>query len=233
MFDLRSGDRLSWARGIVAAHRFVPDGGRVSLPRIEPAPRKHWRRPKMDRSRCDWCLGAEIMTRYHDTEWGVPVHDDRKHFEFMVLDSLQAGLSWLIVLKKREAYRAALDGFNPERVAAYTEADYERIMANPALIRNRAKTRATMANARAFLRVQERFGSFDRYIWRFVDGRTVRNAHASPDAIPTRSPISDAMSKDLKQRGFAFVGTTICYAYMQAAGLVNDHLVTCFRYDEV
>lgn len=187
----------------------------------------------MEPTRCAWCLGADLLTRYHDTEWGVPVHDDRKHFEFIVLDGLQAGLSWLIVLRKREAYRAALDNFEPARVAAYTEADFERLMADPALIRNRAKVRATISNAQRFLRIQEEFGSFDRYIWRFVDGVPVRNSHASMETIPARSPVSDAMSKDLKQRGFQFVGSTICYAYMQAAGLVNDHVVDCFRYFEV
>ncbi len=185
----------------------------------------------MDATRCGWCLGTELMTRYHDEEWGVPVHDDRKHFEFMVLDSVQAGLSWLIVLKKRESYREALHNFDPERVAAYTEADVERLMADPGIVRNRLKVLATIGNARCFLRVQEEFGSFDEYVWRFVDGKPIKNAHETMSTIAASTPQSDAMSKDLKKRGFRFVGSTICYAYMQAAGLVNDHVVSCFRYE--
>ena len=180
--------------------------------------------------RCGWSEGHPLLQEYHDAEWGVPVHDDRVHFEYLVLDGAQAGLSWLTVLKKREGYRAAFAEFDPVAVARFTPTDVERLMANPGIIRNRAKISGTIESARAFLTVQEEFGSFDRYIWQFTDGRTVQNRHASPSSIPATSPKSDAMSKDLRSRGFKFVGSTICYAYMQAAGMVNDHTVDCFRY---
>jgi DNA-3-methyladenine glycosylase I len=183
-------------------------------------------------SRCPWPTD-ELYVAYHDTEWGVPLHDDRALFEFLVLEGAQAGLSWHIVLKKRENYRAAFDQFDPEKVARYTAARINKLLANPGLIRNRLKIASAVRNARAFLAVQEEFGSFDRYIWRFVDGRPIINHPRSMKEIPARTRESDAMSKDLKQRGFNFVGSTICYAHMQATGMVNDHLVHCFRHREV
>ena len=173
------------------------------------------------------------MIRYHDEEWGVPLHDDRKLFEFFVLDAFQAGLSWAIVLKKREAFRKALDNFEPAKVARYRPTKVARLLQDPAIIRNRLKVEAAVTNARAFLAVQQEFGSFDRYIWQFVGGRPmVTRVHRLAD-IRARSAESDAMSADLKRRGFRFCGSTICYAFMQAAGLVNDHLVTCFRFRTV
>jgi DNA-3-methyladenine glycosylase I len=183
--------------------------------------------------RCDWANGNALMEEYHDREWGVPVHDDRKLFEFLVLDAMQAGLSWLIVLRKREAFRAAFAGFDPERIAAFGDEDVARLLADPGIVRNRLKVNAAITNARAFLEVQREFGSFDRYIWRYTGGVTICNACQTMADIAATSPESDAMSRDLKKRGFRFVGSTICYAFMQAAGIVNDHVVTCFRYDEV
>jgi DNA-3-methyladenine glycosylase I len=186
------------------------------------------------RKRCAW-VGANdpLMLAYHDAEWGLPVHDDRRHFEFLVLEAAQAGLSWAIVLKKREGYRRAFSGFDPRKVARYTGKDVEKLTADPAIIRNRMKIEAAVRNARAFLAVQEEFGSFDSYAWRFVDGRPRINRHTAPSVIPATSPESDAFSRDLKQRGFSFVGSTVIYAHMQAVGMVNDHLVECFRYREV
>lgn len=172
------------------------------------------------------------MTAYHDSEWGVPVHDDRTHFEFLVLEAAQAGLSWAIVLKKREGYRRAFSQFDPAKVARYTPARIETLTADPGIVRNRMKIQAAVQNARAFLAVQEAFGSFDAYCWRFVGGRPRVNRPKTGAAIPATSPESDAFSKDLKTRGFAFVGSTIVYAHMQAVGMVNDHLVRCFRYRE-
>jgi DNA-3-methyladenine glycosylase I len=183
--------------------------------------------------RCPWPEGNEQMIRYHDTEWGVPLHDDRKLFEFLVLDAFQAGLSWAIVLRKREGFREAFSGFDPRRVAKYGGRKVKALLADAGVVRNRLKIEATIANARAFLAVRREFGSFDRYIWQFTGGRTKRNRWRSLSQIPARSPESDAMSRDLKARGFRFVGSTICYAFMQAAGMVNDHLVDCFRYREV
>jgi DNA-3-methyladenine glycosylase I len=173
------------------------------------------------------------MVRYHDTEWGVPLHNDRKLFEFLVLDAFQAGLSWAIVLKKREGFRKAFDNFDPRKVAKYDGRKVKVLLADTGIIRNRMKTEATIANARSFLLVQREFGSFDRYIWQFVGGRPKKNEWRSLNQIPARSAESDAMSKDLKERGFRFVGSTICYAFMQAAGMVNDHLVGCYRHREV
>lgn len=169
------------------------------------------------------------MMRYHDEEWGVPVHDDRKHFEFIVLDSFQAGLSWKTILNRREGFRLAFADFDPEIVAQFTDNQAEGLMLDQRIIRNRLKIYGTIKNARAFLKVQEEFGSFDAYIWQFVHGQTIDNPHKSAKDIPATSPESDAMSKALKKRGFTFVGSTICYAYMQAAGLVNDHLETCWK----
>jgi DNA-3-methyladenine glycosylase I len=183
-------------------------------------------------SRCPWPVD-DLYRVYHDTEWGVPLHDDRKLFEFLVLEGAQAGLSWHIVLKKRENFRAAFDRFDPEKVARYTPAKIKKLLANPGIIRNRLKVAAAVRNARAFLAVQEECGSFDQYIWRFVNGRPIVNFHRSMKEVPCRTKESDAMSKDLKQRGFTFVGSTICYAHMQATGMVNDHLTHCFRHKEL
>jgi DNA-3-methyladenine glycosylase I len=183
--------------------------------------------------RCGWELTDPLMIAYHDEEWGVPVHDDRKLFEFLVLDAFQAGLSWAIILRKREGFRKAFHGFDPRRVAGYTEKDAARLLSDSGIIRNRLKVAATIHNARRFLEVQKEFGTFDAYIWGFVGGRTIRNRFRSLKDLPATSPESDAMSKDLKARGFKFVGSTICYAFMQAAGLVNDHTVDCFRHRQV
>ena len=183
--------------------------------------------------RCDWSLGHPSMIRYHDTEWGVPVHDDRKLFEFLVLDAMQAGLSWRTILLKRENFRKAFDNFDADQVALYTEKRVAKLLQDPGIIRNRLKVRSAVTNARALLKVREEFDSFDRYIWQFVDGQPRINRLQSMKQIPATSKESDAMSKDLKRRGFNFVGSTICYAFMQAAGMVNDHIVTCFRYREV
>jgi DNA-3-methyladenine glycosylase I len=172
------------------------------------------------------------MAEYHDREWGRPVHDDRRLFEFLVLEGAQAGLSWLTILRKREGYRRAFDGFAPERVARDGAADVRRLLADVSIVRNRQKIQAAIGNARSFLAVQREFGSFDAYVWKFVEGRPIQNARRSVREIPARSEISDALSKDLKKRGFGFVGSTICYAHMQATGMVNDHLVDCFCYRE-
>ena len=173
------------------------------------------------------------MLRYHDEEWGVPSHDDRHLFEMLTLEGAQAGLSWTTILNKRENYRRAFDGFDVDKVARYREADINRLLADAGIVRNRAKIEATIGNARAMLGVCDEFGSFDAFIWRFVGGTPRRNAFRSLPDLPASTPESDAMSKDLKKRGFGFVGATICYAFMQAVGMVNDHEVTCFRYDQV
>lgn len=186
-----------------------------------------------DLPRCGWVHADPIEIAYHDQEWGVPLHCDRKHFEFIILDGFQAGLSWLTILRKRENFRAAFDGFDPEAVARYDALKHQELLQNAGIIRNRLKIEAATRNAQAFLQVQETFGSFDRYIWGFVDGETVQNAWSTLADAPTRTAASDAMSKDLKQRGFKFVGTTICYAYMQATGMVNDHTIDCFRHQEL
>ena len=182
---------------------------------------------------CEWCGDDPLYVKYHDEEWGVPVHDDTKHFEMIVLDGAQAGLSWLTVLRKRENYRKAFDKFNPKKVAKYDEKKIEELLNNPGIIRNKLKVRSAVTNAQAFLQIQKEFGSFDKYIWQFVNGKTIVNKWKSLKELPATSKESDAMSKDLKKRGFKFVGSTICYAYMQAAGLVNDHVIGCFRYKEV
>jgi len=172
------------------------------------------------------------MIRYHDEEWGVPVHDDRTLFEFLILEGAQAGLSWETILNKRENYRAAFDGFEIERVARYDQSKLVQLLKNPGIVRNRLKIAAAVKNAQALVRVQKEFGSFDDYIWRFIGGRPRSNAWKSRQRVPARSAESDAMSKDLKKRGFSFVGSTICYAFMQAVGMVNDHIVTCFRFGQ-
>jgi DNA-3-methyladenine glycosylase I len=183
-------------------------------------------------SRCPWPID-DLYRAYHDTEWGVPIHDDSLLFEFLVLEGAQAGLSWHIILKKRENYRAAFDQFDPAKVARYNTARIARLLANPGIVRNRLKIAATVQNAKSFLAVQEEFGTFDRYIWRFVEGKPIVNHWRSMKEVPARTDISDALSRDLKQRGFKFVGSTICYAHMQATGMVNDHLVTCFRHKDL
>lgn len=198
----------------------------------EKAGRRKLRRMKKDRLRCPWPTD-ELYLRYHDTEWGVPVHDDRRLFEYLILEGAQAGLSWHTVLKKRENYRAAFDNFDAGKIAHYGDKQAAQLLANPGIIRNRLKIHATIQNARAFLKVREKFGSFDAYLWRFVDGKPVINHRRSMKDVPARTAISDAMSKDLLKRGFKFVGSTICYANMQAVGMVNDHLVTCFRHKEL
>ncbi len=184
-------------------------------------------------NRCAW-VGSDnpLMLEYHDCEWGVPVHDDRRHFEFLVLEAAQAGLSWSIVLKKREGYRRAFSQFDPEKVARYTQNRIRTLTADPSIIRNRMKIEAAVRNARAFLAIQDEFGSFDAYCWRFVSGRPRLNRRKAMREIPATSRESDTFSKDLKRRGFSFVGSTIIYAHMQAVGMVNDHLVGCFRYRE-
>ena len=187
----------------------------------------------MDVIRCGWPQDDALMVRYHDEEWGVPLHADRKHFEFIVLDGAQAGLSWRTILHKREGYRRLFAAFDPEKVARFTPKRIEKMLQDPAIVRNRLKVEGAVKNARAFLRVVEACGSFDRYIWRFTAGRTIQNHWKTLQQLPARSTQSDAMSADLKARGFTFVGSTICYAYMQAAGMVNDHCLQCFRHAEV
>ena len=183
----------------------------------------------MDPVRCAWASG-ELLLRYHDKEWGVPVHDDRTLFEFLILEGAQAGLSWNTILNKRENYRKAFDGFDPKCIARYDRRKVDRLLRDPGLVRNKLKIASTIANAGAFLRVQEEFGSFDHYIWQFVGGNPRVNSPKSMKQVPASTAESDAMSKDLKKRGFNFVGSTICYAFMQAVGMVNDHVVECFRY---
>jgi DNA-3-methyladenine glycosylase I len=186
-----------------------------------------------DRIRCPWAETNRLQMAYHDTEWGVPLHDDRRLFEFLVLEGAQAGLSWDTILKKREHYRAAFADFDPSKVARYDDTKVTELLANSGIVRNRLKIAAAITNARAFLEVQREFGSFDRYVWRFVEGRPMQNASTRIDEIPSSSLESDTMSRELKRRGFSFVGSTICYAFMQAVGMVNDHLLSCFRYCEL
>jgi DNA-3-methyladenine glycosylase I len=188
----------------------------------------------MDKARCEWVNGADpLMVEYHDREWGLPVHDDRQHFEFLVLEAAQAGLSWSTVLRKREGYRRAFSDFDPEKVARYTDRKIEKLLLDPSIIRNRLKVQAAVRNAKRFLAVQEEFGSFDAYCWRFVGGKPLDGRRKGNGDTPATSPESDAFSKDLKSRGFSFVGSTVIYAHMQAVGMVNDHLVSCFRHSEV
>lgn len=182
--------------------------------------------------RCSWARNP-LAIRYHDEEWGVPQHDDRRLFEFLILEGAQAGLSWDTILRKRENYRAAFDRFDPRRVARYDRRKLQSLLRDDGIIRNRLKIASAVQNAKAFLRVQDEFGSFDRYIWQFVGGKPKVNAWNSTKKVPARTAESDAMSKDLKKRGFSFVGSTICYAFMQAVGMVNDHLVECFRYSQI
>jgi len=186
--------------------------------------------PQTKPARCPWANGNPLYESYHDREWGVPAHDDRVQFEFLILEGAQAGLSWLTVLKKRENYRKAFSGFNPEKVARYTPDKIESLLADPGIIRNRLKVSAAVQNAKSFLAVKKEFGSFSAYIWDFIGGRPIVNQFKTMDEVPAHTPLSDALSKDLKKRGFKFVGSTIVYAHMQATGMVNDHLVTCPRH---
>jgi DNA-3-methyladenine glycosylase I len=181
--------------------------------------------------RCGWAT-EDITIKYHDEEWGVPVHDDRLLFEFLILEGAQAGLSWITILKKRENYRRAFDNFDPRQVALYNARKIQKLLANPGIVRNRLKIESTIRNAKAFLAVQEEFGNFDEYIWKFVGGQPIQNHRQHLKEVPARTPISDAMSQDLLKRGFKFVGSTICYAFMQAVGMVNDHTADCFRFKQ-
>lgn len=187
--------------------------------------------PSADKKRCSWVnVDNALLLEYHDREWGVPNHDDRRHFEFLILEAAQAGLNWSIVLNKREGYRRAFSQLDPEKVARYTKAKIDKLVADPGIIRNRLKIESAVTNAHALLKVQEEFGSFDKYAWRFVDGKPRQNSWKTLRQIPPMTAESDKFSKDLKQRGFKFVGPTVIYAHMQAVGMVNDHLVDCFRY---
>ena len=184
--------------------------------------------------RCAWASGGSlVMIEYHDRDWGVPVHDDRLLFEMLVLEGAQAGLSWSTVLRKREGYRRAFAGFDPAAVAGFDEATCQALLQDPGIVRNRLKVQSAVQNARAFLDVQGEFGSFDRFLWQLVDGKPIQNAWQTIDELPATSPESDRLSKELRRRGFRFVGSTICYAYMQSVGMVNDHIVTCFRWKEL
>ncbi|MBC8550959.1 MAG: DNA-3-methyladenine glycosylase I [Candidatus Brocadiales bacterium] len=187
----------------------------------------------MAKTRCEWGTTSQLYIDYHDNEWGVPVHDDRKLFEFLILEGAQAGLSWETVLKKRENYRKAFNDFDPVKICCYGDKKIETLLENKGIIRNRLKITSAINNAKRFLDVQKEFGTFDAYIWQFVNGRTITNRFKSIQEIPATTKESDAMSKDLKKRGFKFVGSTICYAHMQATGMVNDHVVGCYRYKEI
>jgi DNA-3-methyladenine glycosylase I len=187
----------------------------------------------MSRKRCAWAGNDDLYQKYHDTEWGVPLHDDQRLFEFLILEGAQAGLSWITILRKRDNYRAAFDNFDANRIAAYDSNKIESLLQDAGIVRNRLKIQAAIINAQKFLDVQDEFGSFDRFIWQFVDGKTIQNSRRSLADIPSSTAESDAMSKELKRRGFKFVGTTICYAHMQATGMVNDHTTDCFRHGEL
>jgi DNA-3-methyladenine glycosylase I len=183
--------------------------------------------------RCQWANSDPLLVEYHDTEWGVPQHDDRVLLEYIILDGAQAGLSWLTILRKREGYRRAFDDYDAAKIALYDEARIAQLLQDPSIVRNRQKVNAAVTNARAFIEVQKEFGSFDNYLWSFVGRQTMKNAWKSDSEIPARTPEAEAMSRDLVKRGFKFVGPTICYAFMQAAGIVNDHVIDCFRYEQV
>jgi len=187
----------------------------------------------MEQHRCGWCAGDPLYEAYHDSEWGVPVKEDSTIFEFLILETFQAGLSWITILRKRENFRQALDGFDYNKIAAYGPEKIARLLEDPGIIRNRLKIHATVTNAQAFIEIQREFGSFSRYIWGFVDHKPIKNSFESYREVPSTSTISDSLSKDLKKRGFKFVGSTVVYAHMQATGMVNDHEINCFRYDEV
>ena len=187
----------------------------------------------MEKRRCGWCLGSDLYKSYHDSEWGVPVKDDATLFEFLILETFQAGLSWITILKKRENFRKAFDNFNYKKIAAYNPAKIESLLQDAGIIRNKLKINATVTNAQAFIKIQEDFGSFSSYIWKFVDHQPIKNKFADYKKMPANTPLSDAISLDLKKRGFKFVGSTVIYAHMQATGMVNDHELSCFRYHEV
>lgn len=187
----------------------------------------------MDKHRCGWCVGDTLYEAYHDKEWGVPVYDDATIFEFLILETFQAGLSWITVLRKRENFRKAFDNFDYKKIACYNKDKTDALLQDAGIIRNKLKVKATVSNAQAFIKIQEEFGSFSKYIWGFVDGKPIKNTFKSYKDAPANTPISNALSKDLKKRGFKFVGSTVVYAHMQATGMVNDHEVGCFRYEEV
>lgn len=187
----------------------------------------------MDKKRCGWCGNDPLYIEYHDTEWGVPLYDDAKLFEFLILETFQAGLSWITVLRKRENFREAFDNFNYKIIANYNEAKFNELIQNAGIIRNKLKIKATISNARAFMEIQNEFGSFSNYIWKFIENEPLKNEWNSLSELPAKTELSDIISKDLKKRGFKFVGSTVIYAHMQATGMVNDHLVDCFRYNEV
>lgn len=188
---------------------------------------------KMAKHRCGWCVGDPLYEAYHDEEWGVPVYDDDTLFEFLTLETFQAGLSWITVLRKRENFRKAFDNFNYKKIAKYQQPKIDELLIDAGIIRNKLKINATVTNAQAFMKIQDEFGSFSKYIWAFVDGKPIKNSLKNYKEAPANTPLSDAISKDLKKRGFKFVGTTVIYAHMQATGMVNDHEVSCFRYNEV
>jgi len=183
--------------------------------------------------RCPWCENNELYIKYHDEEWGVPIHDDNKHLEFLILEGAQAGLSWLTVLKKRKNYQKAYDHFDPYKIANYSEKKTNQLMNNPGIIRNKAKIKASINNAQKFLEIQKEFGSFDKYIWQFVHNKTIINSWKNDSELPSKTELSDKISNDLKKRGFKFVGSTTMYAHMQATGIVNDHIIDCFRYNQL
>ncbi len=187
----------------------------------------------MTKHRCGWCIGDPLYEAYHDQEWGVPVYDDDTLFEFLILETFQAGLSWITVLRKRENFRKAFDNFDYKKIANYKQSKIENLLQNEGIIRNKLKVNATVTNAQAFMKIQDEFGSFSKYIWDFIDGKPIKNSFKDYKKAPANTPLSDAISKDLKKRGFKFVGTTVIYAHMQATGMVNDHEVSCFRYNEV
>ncbi|NER14576.1 DNA-3-methyladenine glycosylase I [Leptobacterium flavescens] len=187
----------------------------------------------MEKHRCGWCVGDPLYEAYHDQEWGVPVYDDDTLFEFLILETFQAGLSWITILRKRENFRKAFDRFDYKKIATYDEAKYESLLQDPGIIRNKLKIKATITNAQNFMKIQEEFGSFSKYIWAFTDNKPIQNSFGNYKDAPANTPLSDAISKDLKKRGFKFVGTTVIYAHMQATGMVNDHETGCFRYKEV
>lgn len=187
----------------------------------------------MKNQRCDWCGNDPLYVEYHDNEWGVPVFDDDKLFEFLILETFQAGLSWITILKKRENFRTAFDSFNYKKIATYNEVKFNELLQNKGIIRNKLKIKATISNAVAFMKVQKEFGSFSKYIWKFVNGKPLKNTYKTLNEVPATTALSEIMSKDLKKRGFKFVGSTVIYAHMQATGMVNDHVTTCFRHKEI
>lgn len=186
-----------------------------------------------NKNRCGWCVGDTLYETYHDKEWGVPVYDDATLFEFLILETFQAGLSWITILRKRENFRKALDNFDYKKIAAYNQRKIDALLQDAGIIRNKLKIKATISNAQAFIKIQDEFGSFSKYIWAFTDSKPIKNSIKNYKESPANTPLSDAISKDLKKRGFKFVGTTVMYAHMQATGMINDHEVTCFRYNEV